>query len=115
MPSTNPNVAGKLHRQRMAQHSNKIERNAAGFYTWLDTIEQEHHEFYTAVLNGLQESTHPEDEKLFDELDKEYARQCASLQAARERITEACAHIKNAVLARGHAGHLSNVSPEDFE
>lgn len=108
-------VTGKHHRQLMAQHSNRLDRSAVDLYGWLDTIEQQHHAYYTSVLSALQESTDPEDEKLFDLLDREYSRQCASLQAARERITEACAHIKNAVLARGHAGHLSNVSPEDFQ
>lgn len=114
MPSNNPNVAGKHHRQLMGQHANRIERSSADLYAWIDTIEQQHHDFYTSVLTALQESTRPEDEELFNELDREYSRQCASLQAARERITEAAAHLKNAVLARGHAGHLSNVSPEDF-
>lgn len=115
MTSSNPNVAGKQHRQQMGQHVNWVERAAADLYGRLDTIEQQHHAFYTSVLSALQESSRPEDEELFDQLDREYSRQCSSLQAARERITEACAHIKNAVLARGHAGHLTNVLPEDFQ
>ena len=112
--STNPNVVGKRHRQQMGQHANRIERASTDLYVWIDTIEQEHHDFYSTILGALQESTDPEDEALFNQLDREYSRQCASLQAARERITEAAAHLKNAVLARGHAGHLSNVSPDDF-
>lgn len=114
MPSTNPNVVGKRHRQQMGQHANRIERASTDLYSWIDTIEQEHHDFYSTILGALQESADPEDEALFNQLDREYSRQCASLQAARERITEAAAHLKNAVLARGHAGHLSNVSPDDF-
>lgn len=114
MPSANPNVAGKQHRQQMGQHANRIERVAADLYTWLDTIEQQHHDFYSTLLTTLAESTQPEDAKMYDDIDREYSRQCASLQAARERITEASAHIKNAILQRGHTGHLQNTSPDDF-
>lgn len=113
--STNPNVMGKRHRQQMGQHVGRIERATADLYAWIDTVEQQHHDYYSTILGALQESTQPEDEQLFNELDREYSRQCASLQAARERITEAAAHLKNGVLQRGHTGHLQNIAPEDFE
>lgn len=114
MATNNPNVAGKQHRQQMGQHCNKLDRLAADVSVWIDTIQQQHHDFYSAVMQPLTESTNPADQALFDELDREYSRQCASLQAAQERLIEACAHIKNGILAKGHTGHLSNTSPEDF-
>lgn len=116
MPSANPNVAGKQHRQQMGQHTNRIERASVDIYSWIDTIEQQHHDYYQVLLKELAESSSPEDEALYDQLDREYSRQCASLQAARERITEASAHLRNAVsTARGHASHLVNINPEDFQ
>lgn len=116
MPSNNPNVAGKHHRAKMGMHVNRVERMSTDLYSWLDRIEQEHHDYYSVLLRELAESTRPEDSDLYDQLDREYARQCASLQAARERITEAAAHIRNATrTVGGHASHLLNVTPEEFQ
>jgi hypothetical protein len=99
----------------MSQHCNRIERASLDLHSWYDTIEQQLHDYYQLLLKELCESTDPADEVLYDKLDREYARQCASLQAARERTTEAAAHLKNAVLSLGHTGHLANITPETFQ
>lgn len=114
MPSNNPNVAGKHYRQAMSALYGKLERMAAEQQQYLDTVEQHHIDYYTVVLRELQESTSPDDEELFDKIDRVYARQMASVQAARERLIEASAHIKNALLPDGHTAHLKNVTPETF-
>lgn len=115
MATNNPNVAGKRHRELMAGHYNRLQRMATDTQLWLDQVEQAHHDYYGTLLRTLQESSSPEDEELFDKLDREYSRQMCSVQAARERITEATAHIKNALLAGGQAAHLTNVTPETFQ
>lgn len=115
MATTNPNVAGKVHRQQMQAHHNRLISVATDLNAWMDQLEQHLHDYYVTLLNTLQESTNPDDAELFDKLDREYSRQVASVQAARERMTEASAHIKNAVVSGGHAAHLQNVTPETFQ
>ncbi|QJI52295.1 hypothetical protein [Cronobacter phage JC01] len=113
--SNNPNVAGKQHRRTMAAHYDRLTRMDTDMELWLTQIEEELHAFYPVLLNELAESTNPEDEALFNDLDKQYSRQCASLQAARERMTEALTHVRKAVVPGAQEKTFINVTPETFQ
>lgn len=113
--SNNPNVAGKQHRKVMAAHYDRLTQIDVDMERWISQMEDELHAFYPVLLTELAESTNPEDEALFNALDKQYSRQCASLQAARERMTEALTHVRKAVVPGAQEKTFINVTPETFK
>lgn len=111
----NANVAGKKHRELMRANYNKLEAATDDMLGWVQSIEQQHHDFYSSVLEELEQSSNPEDFKLYQHLDRIYTQQLSSLQAAKERVIEASAHLKCAIVHPGdRIAHLKNVTGESF-
>lgn len=115
MANSNPSVAGKKHRQLMSAHYDRLLRLDGDMRAWLAQIETAHQDYYNAVLTPLLESGTPEDQELWEELDIEYSQQMSSLQAARERITEALAHVRKAIVPGAQTAPFKNVTPETFQ
>lgn len=97
MSTTNPTVAIKRHNQLQGAHRNKAANMGNDFDLWADDIEQMITQYYMPLLETLQQSTNPEDEELYIGMDKQYTARMAALQAARERMTECCAHLALAI------------------
>lgn len=113
--SNSRELARKHHQQLMAAHYDRMRQSAADLALWFNQIEAAHHEHYSFMARDLQESTDPEDEALFDKIDKEYADRLSSLQAARERFAETLAHAKCALVSGKSDDILRNITPETFK
>lgn len=99
--ATNPTVARKRHDQLAVAHLSKTQRMDADFELWSYDIEQMLMDYYVPLLDTLQQSTDPQDEELFIQLDKQYTTRMAHVQAARERMTECCAHLSKVLKLTG--------------
>lgn len=114
--TTNPNVAGKRHRELMQAHYGRLQSFSLDAESWLEVMRQNHVDFYQTVLDNLAESSRPEDQEMYNHLDLQYTRMLSSLQAASERIIEAGAHIKRALVHPGDPlAHLKNVTQDTFK
>lgn len=116
MASNNPNVAGKKHTEAMRAHYAKLQAFTNDSLAWLNQIEQAHRDFYPVLLSELEASSRPEDFATYEHLDIQYVKMLSSLQAASERLVEASAHVKRALVHPGdNLAHLKNVTPESFQ
>lgn len=95
--ATNPTVLRKNHDQLSSAHNTRLERVDSDMTAWMDDVEAMVINYYTPLLDALAQSSEQQDEELYTQLDRQYASRMASLQAARERVTEACAHLKLAI------------------
>jgi hypothetical protein len=95
--SNNPNVAAKRHAQLQLAFKMRLANVDKEVEAWLDSVESMIVDYYTPMLNVLQQSGNPEDEQLYIDLDKQYTSRMASVQAARERMTEFGAHLALAI------------------
>lgn len=99
--TTNPNVARKRHDQLATAHMSKTLRMEADVELWLEDVETMLINYYLPLLEALAASSDPQDETLYVQLDKQYTARMASLQAARERMTECCAHLVKTIKLPG--------------
>lgn len=90
-------LLGRHHDKLAAAHRQKLGRTEMDFGAWLDDIEKMIVDYYHPLLEALQQSAQPEDESLYNQLDRQYAARMAFLQAARERMVEAGAHLNRAI------------------
>lgn len=111
MAENDPEAAGRLHRQRMLAHFNKLQAMTTDGLRWIEQIEESHHEYYRILMGALESSNRPEDYATWQTLDAQYVKRLASLQAASERLIEAGAHLKRALVAPGDPlAHIRNVN-----
>lgn len=112
-PNTDPEAAGRIHRERMMAHYSRLQSFSQDGLRWIEQIEQAHHDYYRTLLGALEQSSRPEDFQTWQTLDAQFIKQLSALQAASERLVEAGAHLKRALVSPGDPlAHLKNVSWE---
>lgn len=110
-PNTDPEAAGRIHRDRMMAHYTRLQSFSQDGLRWIEQIEQAHHEYYRTLLSALEQSSRPEDFQTWQTLDAQFIKQLSSLQAASERLVEAGAHLKRALVSPGDPiAHIKNVT-----
>lgn len=109
------NFARKERATRLREHYSKLSAVTRDFQIWMTQIEDLQNTYYRYVTEPLLASPETADEAEFDAIDIEHARQAAAIQAARERMSEALAHIENAILPGGRAGRLLDITEDDFK
>jgi len=95
----------------MMAHYTRLQSFSQDGLRWIEQIEQAHHEYYRTLLSALEQSSRPEDFQTWQTLDAQFIKQLSSLQAASERLVEAGAHLKRALVSPGDPiAHIKNVT-----
>lgn len=82
---------------------------------WLRQIRTLNQDYYQALLADIGEREGEEAENLYILVDQQYSEVMSCIQAAEERMREATAHLKTALLAGRPGAVMMNVTPETFQ
>lgn len=104
-----------LHGDKMRANYVRLEMVSADLLRWIADMESQHEDYYLEVLSSMEQSPDDADWKEYAKTDRAYQQKMSSLQAARERIIECSAHLKNAIVkTNGDNAFIENVTEGSF-